>query len=341
MSAGHTSTVHHATERGAYHLGDSAELLGGNLHEELRGRVNLLLTSPPFPLNQKKSYGNRTGDEYKEWFVGLADLFADLLTPDGSIVIELGNAWEPGRPVQSLLTLESLLGFVNRDGVGLRLIQEVICYNPARLPSPAVWVTRERVRLTDSYTRVWWIAKSDEPKADNRKVLRPYSKAMKRLLERQSYNAGRRPSEAHISDTSFLTDNGGAISHNVLEVEPMDADREPRLPFVFDEVSPQAIAHNALALGNTGSNDHYHRVCRERGITPHPARMPLGLAAFFIRLLTDPGDLVVDPFAGSNTTGYAAERLERSWLSFELRAAYAEQAEIRMEDPALQNVSVV
>ena len=127
----------HETDSGTYHLGDSAELLGTDLGRELRGRVQLILTSPPFPLNRKKSYGNFAGQEYKEWFVGMAPLFADLLTEDGSIVIEMGNSWVSGRPVQSLLHLESLIGFVNNPGTDLRLCQQFVCFNPSRLPSPA------------------------------------------------------------------------------------------------------------------------------------------------------------------------------------------------------------
>src|SRR5690606_29409967 len=121
------------------------------LGKQLKGKVQLILTSPPFPLNNKKSYGNLSGDEYLTWFTSLAPLFASLLTEDGSIVVELGNAWVPGRPVQSLLHLESLLAFVKHEEAGLRLCQQFICYNPARLPSPAQWVTIKRERVTDSF----------------------------------------------------------------------------------------------------------------------------------------------------------------------------------------------
>lgn len=55
----------------------------------------------------------------------------------------------------------------------------------------------------------------------------------------------------------------------------------------------------------------------------HPARFPVALPDFFIRLLTRPGDLVVDPFAGTCTTAVAAERLDRRWLAAELDAGYA------------------
>ena len=175
------SKVLYKTEYGKYYAGRCEDVLKS---KALTGKVQLLLTSPPFPLNNKKKYGNSNGEEYLNWFTGLAEMFAKVLTPNGSIVIELGNAWEANRPVQSLLTLQSLMSFVSNEKADLRLCQEFICYNPARLPSPAQWVTIERVRAIDSFTHVWWMANSDNPKADNRNILRPYSKSMKKLLER-------------------------------------------------------------------------------------------------------------------------------------------------------------
>lgn len=317
-----TFTKVHATEHGAYYLGDAVELLKAEIGEAIKGKVQLILTSPPFPLNNKKSYGNLTGDRYRQWFADLAPMFADLLCEEGSIVIELGNAWEPERPVQSLLPLKSLMDFVENPNAGLNLCQEFVCYNPARLPSPAQWVTVDRIRVTDSYTHVWWMAKTDYPKADNRRVLRPYSESMKRLLKRQSYNDGKRPSEHHISSDSFAKDHGGSIAHNLFEIEQMDENRKVRLP-------------NAFSFSNTVSNDYFMRACRDKGIKPHPARMPKGLAAFFIQFLTEPGDLVFDPFAGSNTTGYVSELLDRHWISSEIVDSYAVQSKLRFEDPQI------
>ncbi|MEK8090161.1 site-specific DNA-methyltransferase [Thermithiobacillus plumbiphilus] len=303
---------------GIYFIGDSAQLLASKDFATLKGKVNLILTSPPYPLNNKKSYGNLNGDKYLEWFTALAPVFSDLLTEDGSIVIEIGNAWESGRPVQSLLHLESLLGFVRHRDAGLRLIQQFVCYNPSRLPSPAQWVTVNRIRTVDSFTHVWWLAKTDFPKADNSKVLRPYSKSMKNLLKRGSYNAGKRPSEHVISETSFFNDQGGSIAHNLFEIEALDPEREVRLP-------------NAFSMANSASNDYFHRECKKRGVTPHPARMPLGLASFFIEFLTDKDDLVLDPFAGSNTTGYSAAIAGRHWVSIDAQDTYVEQSLIRFD----------
>lgn len=313
------------TEKGKIIEGNSIELLNTELKEELRSSVNLIITSPPFPLNNKKQYGNEKGEDYLKWFIDMAPIFSDLLTDDGSLVIEIGNSWVSERPVQSLLHLECLFGLVKHPDANLRLIQEFICYNPSKLPSPAQWVTVNRFRTVDSYTHVWWIAKNDFPKADNSKVLRPYSKSMQQLLKRQSYNSGKRPSEHQISEEGFLKDNGGSIAHNFFEMEALDEKRDVRLP------------HSVMSFSNTNSNDYFLKTCREKEITPHPARMSGGLVNFFIQFLTDEGDLVLDPFSGSNTTGYCAEKLNRKWVSFEIKEDYIDQAIIRFSDPNLKS----
>jgi len=313
------------SKKGKLYEGDSLQLLSGKLRQKLKGKIDLIITSPPFPLNKKKKYGNKTGDDYLKWFTSLAPVFSDLLSEKGSLVIEIGNSWEQGRPVQSLLHLECLLALVKHPNAGLKLIQEFICYNPSKLPSPAQWVTVNRIRTVDSYTHVWWISKNDFPKADNSKVLRPYSKSMLSLLKRQSYNSGKRPSEHNISKKGFLKDHGGSIAHNFFEMEALDGDRDVRLP------------HSVLSFSNTTSNDYFLTKCREKKITPHPARMSGGLINFFIEFLTDENDLVLDPFSGSNTTGYCAEKLKRKWICFEVKENYIEQAIIRFSEPSLKS----
>lgn len=306
-----------STDFGAIYCADSIEFLRDNI-DHFREKFNLIITSPPFPLNRKKKYGNYSGEAYRGWFRSLAPLFSELLAPDGSIVIEMGNSWVPGRPVQSTLHLEALLAFVNHVDADLRLCQEFICYNPARLPSPAEWVTKRRIRVTDSYTHVWWIAKTDYPKADNKNVLRPYSRSMHKLLSRGTYNSGSRPSEHNIGATSFLSNHGGSITPNFLELEPLDPDRDLRTP-------------NAFSHANTASTSRYLSECRRLGLRPHPARMPIRLANFFIEFLTDPHDHVLDPFAGSGTTLVAAESHSRKWTGVELDPSYVAQAKLRID----------
>lgn len=300
--------------------GDCEQVLAMRPVSDLKSHVQLVLTSPPFPLNRKKKYGNLTGEEYLGWLAKFAPLFREYLTVDGSIVLELGNAWEPGSPVMSTLPMRALLQFLETGG--LRLCQEFICFNTARLPSPAQWVTVERIRVKDAFTRVWWMSPCERPKADNRKILTPYSKSMRELLRKGTYNAGPRPSEHHVGQISFLTDNGGAIPPNVV---------------VPTETEVDGLPMEVLPLPNTKANDPYQRYCREHGITPHPARMSEGLAEFFIRFLTDQGDLVLDPFAGSNTTGAVSERMQRRWIAIEMSPEYVAESEVRVRRPLLKD----
>ncbi len=284
--------VAYSTLNGVMYLGKAEEVLNKPELRKLRRKVQLIFTSPPFPLNRKKKYGNFTGDEYVRWLADFAPIFRDFLKKDGSIVLELGNAWEPGRPVMSTLAIRALLRFLELGEFSL--CQQFVSYNKARLPTPAQWVNIERIRVKDAYTHVWWMSRTDRPYANNRRVLRPYSDAMKYLLKRGKYNAGRRPSEHVIGERSFLRDNHGAIPPNVLEV------------------------------ANTRSNDPYMEYCRQNDLPLQPARMPRELPEFFVKFLTKPRNLVLDPFAGSNTTGATAESLGRRWVAIESIREYVE-----------------
>ncbi len=282
------------TSLGSAYLGDSLKLM-----EKLPDNsINLVLTSPPFALTSKKEYGNETEDKYVEWFLHFSKEFKRILTDDGSFVVDLGGAYLPGNPVRSLYQYELLIKLCREQG--FFLAQEFFHYNPARLPAPAEWVNVRRIRVKDSVNLVWWLSKTPYPKANNRNVLRPYTDAMKNLIKK-GYKAKMRPS-GHDITGKFQKDNNGAIPPNLLE------------------------------LGNNDSNSDYMRRCNESGIKPHPAKFPKKFAEFFIKFLTDENDLVLDPFAGSNTTGFAAEHLDRKWLAFEINESYLEGSRFRFDN---------
>lgn len=283
----------YVTRLGRAYLGDAADHLA-----DLPARsVNLVVTSPPFPLTfqKKKPYGSIRIDEYLSWFLPIADQCKRVLCDDGSLVIDIGGVWNRGSPTRSLYQYHLLIGLCEK--VGFHLAQDFYWYNPAALPAPAEWVNVRRVRVKSAVDLVWWLSKAPFPKADNRRVLKEYSSDMRRLLVR-GYRAKTRPS-GHTITTKFTRDHGGAIPANLIE------------------------------LGNNDSNGEYLTHCRKVGLPVHPARFPRGLPEFFIKLCTDPDDVVLDPFAGSNVTGEAAERLGRRWIALELVQAYLEASKFR------------
>ena len=299
--------VVYTTPLGIQVCGDSLELLA-SLPDDC---VDLIMTSPPFALLRSKKYGNESQAAYAEWLAMFGEAAHRVLKPTGSLVIDLGGAYVKGSPTRSVYQFRVLLKFI--DELGYHLAEEFYWYNPAKLPSPIEWVNKQRIRVKDAVNTVWWFSKSDRPKADVNRVLKPYSARQRKLMEDPAafYDAKERPSQHSIS-TKFGTNNGGSIPANLLE------------------------------FPNTDSNSPYLRLARALEVGSHPARFPEKLPEFFINFLTTPGDVVLDIFAGSNTTGAVAERLGRQWLAFELSREYAALSILRfVQDRSVEEVRVL
>jgi DNA modification methylase len=260
--------------------------------------VNLVITSPPFALQRQKEYGNKDQVDYIEWLAEFASLVHKKLCDDGSFVLDLGGAYQKGVPSRSLYNFRVLIKLC--DDIGFHLAEDFYWYNPSKLPSPIEWVNKRKIRAKDAVNTIWWLSKSEWPKADVSKVLTEYSDRMKKLLKDPAgfYTPAKRPS-GHDIGKSFGVDNGGAIPSNLLQIP------------------------------NSESNGQYLAGCKRMKIKGHPARFPAKLPEFFIKMLTNPHDLVVDIFAGSNTTGQVAESLGRRWLAFEERLDYLAASSFR------------
>lgn len=293
MTQNKTPRLYHRTELGKMMLGDSLKVL----QKQAPSSVDLVMTSPPFGLVRKKEYGNVAADDYCEWFDPFAEAIQRVLKDTGSLVIDIGGAWNQGLPTRHLYHFKLLIRLCEQHG--FHLAQDFYWWNPSKLPTPAEWVTVRRIRVKDAINTVWWLSKTPWPKASNRRVLQPYSPSMKELLEK-GYQAKKRPSGHDISD-KFSNDNGAAIPPNL------------------------------IAIPNTESNSAYLRYCQEHELTAHPARFPAELPEYFIRMLTDPNDLVFDPFGGSCITGEVSERLKRRWICTELIEDYLAGALGRFE----------
>jgi site-specific DNA-methyltransferase (cytosine-N4-specific) len=291
---------------GAAYLGDSLALLQALPSNS----VNLVVTSPPYALHFKKAYGNENKDRYVAWFLPFAKEIQRVLTEDGSFVLNIGGSYNQGTPTRSIYHFKLLIALV--EEIGFHLAQECFWYNPAKMPVPAEWVTVRRIRVRDSVEYVWWLSKTPYPKASNLNVLKEYSEDMIRL-NRNGVRGTVRPS-GHVIRTSFdKISAGGSIPPNVTESE-------------FD------IPETMMKMGNNAANDVYTKRCKEEGIKIHPARFPALLPKFFIKLLTDPGDLILDPFAGSLTAGAVAEGLERRWIAGESVEEYLKAGIFRFEE---------
>ncbi|HAZ46962.1 MAG TPA: site-specific DNA-methyltransferase [Cyanobacteria bacterium UBA11369] len=294
------------TDYGAAYVGDSLELL-----DQIESNsIDLVMTSPPFALQREKTYGNVDQQAYVDWLFAFCEKVYRVLSPTGSFVLDLGGAYQSKRPVRSLYNYRILIKLC--DELDFRLAEEFFWYNPSKLPSPIEWVNKRKIRAKDSVNTIWWLSKTDFPKADVSKVLVAYSERMKKLHANPEkyYKPKERPS-GHEIGTKFATDNGGAIPSNLLQIP------------------------------NTESNSRYIQLCKTVGVRSHPARFPQKIPAFFINFLTESGDTVLDIFAGSNTTGAAAESAGRKWIAFEQNREYLAASAFRFLDTSYSNEEIL
>ena len=289
------------TNYGTAYVNDSLELL----MEIPDSSINLIITSPPYALEFKKEYGNKSKVDYIDWFSAFAKEFLRVLTPDGSFVLNIAGSYNKALPTKSLYQYKLLLELT--ETIGFNLAQEFFWYNPAKMPMPAEWVTVRRIRVKDSVEQIWWLSKTPWPKANNRNVLKPYSKDMIRLNNR-GVKKTIRPSGHNIKETFKSIESGGSIPSNVFE---------------------EGLPNNFMKFGNNAANDNYALGCKKNGIKMHPARFPDSLPGFFIKFLTSDNDIILDPFAGSNTTGSVAEKLNRKWIAIEKIETYLEGSKFR------------
>jgi len=266
------------------YLADSLELL----RRRKADSVDLIVTSPPYALIKKKKYGNESQDDYLDWFRPFAEQFLRVLKPTGSCIINIGGAWTPKLPTRSLYLWDVLTMLVRETG--FHLCQDFYWHSPSKLIANE-WTAIRKIRPLDSVEHVWWLGKTPWPKASARRTAIP-AKTPREKVENSGHSLSTMYSPSGQRRVFRTVNEGGSLPSNLL-------------------VMSNAAVHHAY-------RDH----CAEKGVPQHPARFPQALPEFFIRMLTDEGDVVLDPFAGSCTTGEVCEKLRRKWICIESREEY-------------------
>ena len=213
--------------------------------------VRLIVSSPPFALDDSAPPAAEASGPYAEWLLAYLELFERLLVEGGHVVLEMGSAWR-GRRERSIGCFEAIVRAC-RDG-GWHLLQEFYWYNPSSLVPVTGSAPDDRFR--DSVSMCWWVSRTTE--------VRPHMDRVARF------------------NNSLLVANS-----------------------------------NLLLFAPGPDEEAYGQRCREAGLQAHQQAFPSAFAAFFVELLTEPGDVVLDPFAGSCTSGLAAERSGRRWICVE------------------------
>lgn len=292
-----SSSMYFTTRNGVAFWGDARDIV--NLFE---GEIDLVVTSPPYLLSKDRSYGGigRTEKEYVENLLSMIESWLPMLTSTASIVINLGNSVKDGKQQlhKELLTLEL------REKLGVHLVQKFPWVSKTKIPT-GYWTTIAKRDCVDKTEEFFWFSLNPKKcKANNQNILVEYSESQKRQMLKHDKNGvtRKKPSGQSSNDDTFYADNGGAIPGNVLFSEP------------------------------EGANSPYSRWCREQLLPRHPAMFHHSLPEFFVRYLTERGDVVFDPFLGSGNSGYAAEIHDRHWIGADLFKELLDGAAFRFRE---------
>lgn len=255
--------------------------------QSLQEPIMLILTSPPYPLSRPRTYGGPSVASYIDFICEALEPLVRRMTPEGSLTLNVTNdVFEPGSPARSLY--RERLSIALHERLGLHAMDTLIWHNASKPPGPAAWASKKRVQLNVAWEPILWFAKDPmRVKADNRRVLLPHTPRHQQLIDRAGET------------------RNGVFGDGAYRIRPG----------AFGSQTEGRIPRNVLPYGHRCKDqDRYRAYARERGLPVHAAAMPLALASFLVQWLTAPGDLVVDPFGGTVTSGRAAEVNGRRWV---------------------------
>lgn len=272
--------------------------------------IMLALTSPPYPLRCARAYGNVDEQEYVDFVTRSLEPIVKNLAPQGSVVLNVSQDIFMNRsPARSTYNERLVLAITDR--LGLHLMDRFVWHNASKPPGPIQWASKQRVQLNVAYEPVYWFAADPlRVNANNRRVLQPHSDRHAALIAR-----GGEQRQAVFGDGAYRINHGS-----------------------FGNPTAGAIPRNVLPYGHNCADSAAHRQhARELGFTTHGAPFPHSIPNFFIRFLSEVGQLVVDHFGGTLKTALAAERLGRRWLTTENILDYIRpSAELFREFPGFE-----
>ena len=267
--------------------------------------ISLVLTSPPYPLKRPRDYGNVAVHEYVDWLCTAIEPLLKNLKRGASICLNLGNdIFVSGSPARSTYLERLVIAF--EDRLGLSKMDMIPWVNPCKPPGPMQWASRTRQQLNVGWEPIYWF--TNDPQhctSNNQRVLEPHSEAHRAFVQKGGDKRPRVNSDGayYIKDGAYSLPTAGKIPKNVIQMPHNCADQR-----------------------------QYKQAARSFGLKAHGAAFPLSLAEKLIKFLTAEDELVVDPFAGSNTTGKAAENLGRRWIASEIVYDYVVGSALRFFD---------
>lgn len=266
------------------------KILLGDCRELLRDlpndSIDLIVTSPPYADQRKQTYGGIKPEHYVAWFLTISQELLRVLKPTGTFILNIKEKTSEGE--KHIYVLELILALRQQ---GWLWTEEFIWHK--KNCHPGKWPNRFR----DAWERLLQFNKTKKFAMYQEEVMVPVGDWAKTRLKNLSETDKRR-------DDSKVGSGFGKNVSNWLGREM---------------VYPTNVLHvedltNVLHMATESSNRN------------HSAVFPKALPEWFIKLFTQEGDWVLDPFAGSGTTCLVAKTMNRNSVGMETKKEYYELA---------------
>lgn len=278
--------------------------------------IDLIYQSPPYPISTGRAYGTFTDAELIELIMKCAPDWKRGLKDTGSMVLNLKDCWLPasvtGGGAERSIYIDKLVCALVEDAK-LHFADRHAWHNPSCAPTTP-FVTVQKIRAGCDMEHMLWFSKTRRPFADSTAVMQPAKASTV-----ASYLA-----KAKRGQKNVVCESGHS---NVFEEQLAKAARGEEIT-----VLPRTVQ----TFANSAPQGALKKLLKQAGLPPHPARMPIELAKFWIKFLTKPEAEVRDFFAGQLTTGKACEELGRNWACSDRSLAYVLGGALRFDQSALR-----
>lgn len=281
-------------------------------------KAQTCVTSPPYFGLRDYGHSGQIGLEQtpEEYIAAMVDVFRcvrDVLADDGTLWINLGDTYGKGK--QLLMIPARVAIALQADGWVLR--QEIIWHKSNSMPESVT------DRCTKAHESIYLLAKSERYYFDHEAIKEPAQKGAAgsefHTGKTGEHQLGRSSTKPRSRRDSFKRD--GSKRSEVIPGQTVGTHRDDREESAWDvEKRNKRSVWTIATVPYSGA---------------HFATFPPALIEPCILAGSKPGQIVLDPFFGSGTTGMVAQNLGRQWLGCELNPAYKPLQDERLQQPGL------
>jgi len=276
--------------------------------------VDLVVTSPPYAdiINYGKNISIKKPNEYVDWLLPLFNEIQRVLTPSGSFILNINDNCSNG--LRNPFIYELI--YRSQKETKLKFYDTYFWHKMNGIPNGS----KKRFRNTTEFI-FHFVKDQKQLKFYMDRVLEETKESSNKRYKTPKYNE-----QGNVKDGERKREKVVWVRRTAMKVDETGS----KDPDLVQRVVPELVRPDNVFRFPTASTERDNTI-------RHPAPFNRKLPEYFINLLTDEGDTVVDVFSGIGTTGLPCKELNRNYIGFELNPKYVEFSKKRLSGEELED----